>query len=52
MRYRRYHIEEIMASSSENVGDYCKKTLGLDSKIRFAGKIVDERLVSTARKDA
>ena len=31
--------------------NYCKKILALDPKIRFAGKIVDEELVSTARKD-
>ena len=40
-----------MASSSESMSDYCKKILALDSKIRFAGKIVDDKLVSTARKE-
>lgn len=37
--------------NSVNVSDYCKKILGLDPKIRFAGKIVGTSLVSTARKD-
>ncbi len=36
---------------SEDAANYCKKILALDPKIRFAGKIVDEELVSTARKD-
>jgi hypothetical protein len=38
-------------SIPENISDYCKKILALDSKIRFAGKIVGEKLVSTARKE-
>ncbi|MHB8603179.1 MAG: hypothetical protein ACYC6W_05480 [Nitrosotalea sp.] len=40
-----------MSSNSADVSNYCKKILALDSKIRFAGKIVDGDLVSTARKD-
>lgn len=40
-----------MSSVASNVGDYCKKILALDPKIRFAGKIVGDKLVSTARKD-
>ncbi|HZS73905.1 MAG TPA: hypothetical protein VFA69_05320 [Candidatus Nitrosotalea sp.] len=40
-----------MSANSTDMSDYCKKILALDSKIRFAGKIVDEELVSTARKD-
>jgi hypothetical protein len=40
-----------MSSNSTDVVDYCKKILVLDSKIRFAGKIIDDELVSTARKD-
>ena len=36
---------------STDTANYCKKILALDPKIRFAGKIVDEELVSTARKD-
>jgi hypothetical protein len=40
-----------MNSNSTAVVDYCKKILALDPKIRFAGKIVDGELVSTARKD-
>ncbi|MDE1769252.1 MAG: hypothetical protein KGI28_01690 [Thaumarchaeota archaeon] len=44
-------LDGIMTTSYETGGDYCKKILALDSKIRFAGKIVGEKLVSTARKD-
>ena len=40
-----------MISNSTDVSNYCKKILALDSTIRFTGKIVDEDLVSTARKD-
>ena len=40
-----------MASSPESMNDYCKKILALDSKIRFAGKVIDDKLVSTALKD-
>ncbi|HET7336974.1 MAG TPA: hypothetical protein VFV16_03880 [Candidatus Nitrosotalea sp.] len=40
-----------MSTNSTDMSDYCKKILALDPKIRFAGKIVDEELVSTARKD-
>ncbi|MDE1726811.1 MAG: hypothetical protein KGH89_06050 [Thaumarchaeota archaeon] len=40
-----------MSTASTNVGNYCKKILDLDSKIRFAGKIVNDQLVSSARKD-
>ena len=35
----------------ENISDYCNKILKLDPKIRFAGKIVGDKLVSTARKE-
>lgn len=39
------------STSSTNVNDYCKKVLDLDPSIRFAGKIVGNKLVSSARKD-
>lgn len=44
-------IRHKMNANSTDMSDYCKKILALDPKIRFAGKIVDEELVSTARKD-
>lgn len=31
--------------------NYCKKILEIDPQIRFAGKIVNDQLVSSARKD-
>ncbi|MDE1765431.1 MAG: hypothetical protein KGI27_04040 [Thaumarchaeota archaeon] len=37
--------------SITNVNNYCKKILDLDPQIRFAGKIVNDQLVSSARKD-
>ena len=40
-----------MNSASEHASNYCTKILALDPKIRFAGKIVGDKLVSTARKD-
>ncbi|HKU32893.1 MAG TPA: hypothetical protein VJR22_03500 [Candidatus Nitrosotalea sp.] len=33
------------------VNNYCKKILEIDPQIRFAGKIVNDQLVSSARKD-
>lgn len=38
-------------NTSTSMPDYCKKILALDPLIRFAGKIVGDKLVSTARKD-
>ncbi len=32
------------------MANYCKKILGLDPRIRFAGKIVGKKLLSAARK--
>ncbi len=40
-----------MLMSSTTMADYCKKILALDPQIRFAGKIVGEKLVSSARKE-
>ncbi|MGI0047841.1 MAG: hypothetical protein ACREBB_11750 [Nitrosotalea sp.] len=40
-----------MSSAATNTNDYCKKILELDSQIRFAGKIVNGQLASSARKD-
>ena len=37
--------------STKNMSNYCKKILELDPQIRFAGKIVNDQLVSSARKD-
>lgn len=34
-----------------NTANYCKRILELDPQIRFAGKIVNNQLVSSARKD-
>ena len=44
-------MEEMEATSSENAMDYCKKILALDPTIRFAGKIVKDKLISSARKE-
>lgn len=38
-------------SSAASMPDYCTKILALDPLIRFAGKIIDNKLVSSARKD-
>ncbi len=40
-----------MSSASANMSDCCKKILALDPLIRFAGKIVNDKLLSSARKD-
>ncbi len=36
---------------SKSANDYCKRILDLDAQIRFAGKIVNDQLVSSARRD-
>ncbi|MEO9278113.1 MAG: hypothetical protein ABI340_10090 [Nitrososphaera sp.] len=38
-------------NATAGMPDYCKKILALDPLIRFAGKIVGDKLVSSARKD-
>ncbi|MDE1861847.1 MAG: hypothetical protein KGI33_02925 [Thaumarchaeota archaeon] len=38
-------------STSTKYGNYCKKILELDPQIRFAGKIIEDQLVSSARRD-
>lgn len=40
-----------MSTAPTNINKYCKKILDLDPQIRFAGKIVNDQLVSSARKD-
>jgi hypothetical protein len=44
-------LDTKLSSTSNNIVDYATKILTLDPKIRFAGKIVGEKLVSAARKD-
>lgn len=52
-KYQSEYISQVGLAkmSTTNMNNYCKKILELDPQIRFAGKIVNDQLVSSARKD-
>ena len=39
------------ANTAASMPDYCQKILAIDPLIRFAGKIMGDKLISSARKD-